>query len=115
MTDRSVGTTASGRCVVARVSGDMDYLTAPVLRARFKELLARGDRFMVLELSEVAFCDSVGLNVLLEAWRQAEAGGAVLVLACVPLPVQRILEMTGATQVLRVFATVTDAEAVFGR
>jgi anti-sigma B factor antagonist len=47
-------------------------------------------------------------------WRQAEASGAVVVLACVPGPVLRILELTGADQLLRVYDTVTDAEAVFG-
>jgi anti-sigma B factor antagonist len=81
---------------------------------RFKELIARGERFVVLDLSGVSFCDSAGLNVLLGAWRQADASGAVLVLACVPGPLRRILEMTGTDQVLRVFDTVTDAEAVFG-
>jgi anti-anti-sigma regulatory factor len=44
----------------------------------------------VLDLAGVSLCDSVGLNVLLGAWRQADAGGAV-----------------------RVFNTVADAEAVF--
>ncbi|MFF4277145.1 STAS domain-containing protein, partial [Streptomyces sp. NPDC001536] len=51
---------------------------------------------------------------LLGAWRQADAGGVVLVLACVPDPVRRLLELTEADQVLRVFDTVADAEAVFG-
>lgn len=92
----------------------MDYLTEPVFRERFKELIAQGNRFLVLDVSGVSFCDSVGLNVLLGAWRQADAVGAVLVLACVPAPVRRIVEMTGTDQVLRVFDTVTDAEAVFG-
>ncbi|MBT2457280.1 STAS domain-containing protein [Streptomyces sp. ISL-86] len=114
MADPSVETTTSARCLVARVSGEMDYLTDPVFRARFKELIARGDRFIVLDLSRVSFCDSAGLNVLLGAWRRADAGGTVLVLACVPNPLQRILEMTGADHVLRVFDTVADAEAGFG-
>jgi anti-anti-sigma regulatory factor len=52
--------------------------------------------------------------MLLGAWRQADASGAVVVLACVPGPVRRILEMTGANQLLRVFDTIADAEAVFG-
>jgi hypothetical protein len=34
----------AGRCLVARVSGEMDYLTEPVFRPQFKELIARGDR-----------------------------------------------------------------------
>ncbi|WP_369174459.1 STAS domain-containing protein [Streptomyces sp. R28] len=91
----------------------MDYITGPVLRPQFKELIARSGRFIVLDLSRVSFCDSAGLNVLLGAWRQADASGAVLVLACVPEPLRRILQMTGADQLLRVYDTVTDAEAVF--
>ncbi|MFG2723708.1 STAS domain-containing protein [Streptomyces canus] len=81
-------------------------------RTTFKELIARGDRF-VLDPSGVSFCDSAGLNVLLGAWRQADAGGAMVVLARVPEPLLRILQMTGADQLLRVHGTVTDAEAVF--
>ncbi|MFF4260402.1 STAS domain-containing protein [Streptomyces sp. NPDC001663] len=113
MAEASLETIAAGRCLVARVSGEMDYATDPVLRPQFKELIARGDRFIVLDLSGLSFCDSAGLNVLLGAWRQAEAGGAVLVLACVPEPLQWVLEMTGADQILRVYDTVAEAEAVF--
>ncbi|MGW3939396.1 hypothetical protein [Streptomyces phaeochromogenes] len=50
----------------------------------------------------------------LGAWRQAGDSGAVLVLACVADPLRRILQMTGVDQVLRVYETVTDAEAVAG-
>ncbi|MEU0208213.1 STAS domain-containing protein [Streptomyces canus] len=53
-------------------------------RTTSKELIARGDRFIVLDLSGVSFCDSAGLNVLLGAWRQADAGGAMVVSARVP-------------------------------
>ncbi|MFD4556604.1 STAS domain-containing protein [Streptomyces sp. NPDC058469] len=58
--------------------------------------------------------DSAGLNALLGVWRQANESRAVLVLARVPEPLRRILEMTGADQFLRVYDTVTEAEAVFG-
>ncbi|MCX5327852.1 STAS domain-containing protein [Streptomyces sp. NBC_00140] len=114
MDDLSVETIASGRCLVARVSGAMDYQTGPWFRVRFKELIARGGRFLVLDLAGVSFCDSAGLTVLIGAWRQADASGAVLVLACVPEQLRRVLELTGAEQVLRVFGTVADAKAIFG-
>ncbi|GAA2646234.1 STAS domain-containing protein [Streptomyces spororaveus] len=114
MADPSVETTASGRCLIARVGGEMDYATAQVFRARFEELIERGDRCIVLDLSGVSFCDSSGLNVLFGARRQADASGAVVMLACVPGPLRRILHMTGADQALQVYDTVTDAEAAFG-
>ncbi|MFD3839801.1 STAS domain-containing protein [Streptomyces sp. NPDC058642] len=107
-------TIVSGRCLVARVSGEMDDQSTGWFRAQFKELIARGGRFLVLDLAGVSFCDSAGLNVLLTTRRQADAIGAVLVLACVPDPLRRTLERTGAGHVLRVFDTVADAEAAFG-
>ncbi|MFH8659979.1 STAS domain-containing protein [Streptomyces afghaniensis] len=113
MADPSVEAILSGRCMVARVSGEMDYVTEPVLRSQFKELLSRDSRFIVLDLSGVSFCDSAGLNVLIGAWRQADAGGTVLVLACAPESLRPILQMTGVDQLLRVYGTVTDAEAAF--
>ncbi|MGQ4420715.1 hypothetical protein ACN6LA_001004 [Streptomyces sp. SAS_269] len=49
------------------------------------------------------------MNVLLEA--RDVALRATVVLAFVPGPLRRLLEMTGADQILRVFGTVADAEA----
>ncbi|MFI1727408.1 STAS domain-containing protein [Streptomyces sp. NPDC020489] len=66
----------------------------------------------MLDLAGVSFCDSAGLDVLLGAPRQADAIGAMLVLARVPEPVRGVLELTGADQVLRVFDTAADAEAL---
>ncbi|MEV5012052.1 STAS domain-containing protein [Streptomyces sp. NPDC056159] len=99
------------RCLVAKVRGAMDYVTQPELRERLKQVIARAERAVVVDLTDVSFCDSAGLNVLLGAHREAEKAAVALVLACVPGPLHRILEMTGADQVLRVFATVDDAEA----
>ncbi|MFF5506511.1 STAS domain-containing protein [Streptomyces roseolus] len=107
----SVETTVSGPCLVAKVRGVMDYVTQLELRGRLTQAIDRAERAVVLDLAEVSFCDSAGLNVLLGARREAERAAVVLVLACVPVTLRRILEMTGADQVLRVFATVADAEA----
>jgi anti-sigma B factor antagonist len=75
----AVETIASGRGLVGRVSGEMDYLREEWFRGRFKELIGRGGRFFVLDLAGVSLCDSVGLNVLLGAWRQADAGASLWV------------------------------------
>ncbi|MEU8990436.1 STAS domain-containing protein [Streptomyces sp. NPDC048558] len=114
MSDPSVKTIAVGRCLVARVSGEMDFVTEPVFRPQFKELIARCDRYIVLDLSGVSFCDSAGLSLLIGAWKQADPSGVVLMLACVPEHLRQLLQMTGVDQVLRIYDTVADAEAVFG-
>ena len=47
------------------VSGELDATTAPTLRDRLARVDA--DRGVVLDLSGVTFCDSVGLASVLEA------------------------------------------------
>ncbi|WP_342786973.1 STAS domain-containing protein [Streptomyces tailanensis] len=107
----SVERTVSGLCLVAKVRGAMDYVTQLELRGQLTQAIDRAERAVVVELTDVSFCDSAGPNVLLGALREAEKAAVVLVLACVPVPLRQILEMTGADQVLRVFDTVADAEA----
>lgn len=65
----AVDTSVVGRGVVARVRGDMDYMTDPGLWEQISEVLAGGAGFVVLDLSGVRFCDSAGLNLLLRAAR----------------------------------------------
>ncbi|WEO93046.1 STAS domain-containing protein [Streptomyces sp. FXJ1.172] len=61
----SVAKTRVGRCLVAAFSGDMDYLTGPMFRTEFLNLIDAGERFIVLDLAGIPFCDSAGLNALL--------------------------------------------------
>lgn len=111
----SVETVRTGCCLLVRISGEMTHLSQPWLRRQLGQLIADGDRFIVLELTDVSFCDSAGLSVLLGARHEAEATGVVLALADVPACLRWILEMTGADQVLRVFTTAADAQAAFAR
>jgi anti-anti-sigma factor len=84
------------------LSGEMDDLSEPAFPLRLSELIGQSHRFIVLDLSNVTFCDSAGLGILFGARRQAEKSEAALALACVPPLVRRILQMTGADQVLRI-------------
>lgn len=111
----AVETTWFGLCLVAKVRRVMDYATQPDLRERLKQVIARAERAVVVDLADVSFCDSAGLNVLLGARREAEMAGVELALARVPAPLHRVLEMTGADRVLRIFDTTADAEATLRR
>lgn len=54
---------------VLRVSGELDLVTSPVLRQRVHDAVADGRRSLVLDLSEVLFCDSSGVGVLIATRR----------------------------------------------
>lgn len=92
----------------------MDYLTRPAYLTLFGDLIATRHPCVVLDLSGVTFCDSAGLNALLAAHRIATSNRASLVLACVPPQLRRVLDLTGADQVLAVHDTVADAVTALG-
>ncbi|MFI2434401.1 STAS domain-containing protein [Streptomyces sp. NPDC018693] len=58
-----------GGWAVLHVSGELDLVTSPTLRQRVHDEVADGRRLLVLDLSEVRFCDSSGVGVLIAARR----------------------------------------------
>jgi anti-sigma B factor antagonist len=90
--------------VVVVVEGEHDIYTAPTLRERLDEALARRGG-VVIDLTAATFVDSSVLGALLEARRralEAEQGFVVCVGDAVEPGVQRILDVTGLVPVLPV-------------
>ncbi|MFF4182150.1 STAS domain-containing protein [Streptomyces sp. NPDC001691] len=58
-----------GAWTVLRVSGELDLVTSPGLRRQVHAVVADGRRNLVLDLSGVVFCDSIGVGVLIAARR----------------------------------------------
>ncbi|KKD07026.1 anti-sigma B factor antagonist [Streptomyces canus] len=58
-----------GDWAVLHVSGELDLVTSPVLRQRVHDVVAEGRHSLVLDLSEVFFCDSSGVGVLIASRR----------------------------------------------
>jgi anti-anti-sigma factor len=58
-----------GEWAVLHVSGELDLVTSPVLRQRVHDVVAEGRHSLVLDLSEVFFCDSSGVGVLIATRR----------------------------------------------
>lgn len=82
----------AGRTVLF-VTGEIDMQTAPQLRAEVAGLdAAQGT--LVLDLGGVAFVDSSGLGALLGIKKEQDRAGGRLLLARIPAPVDRIIEIT---------------------
>ena len=93
---------AAGDVVVVVVEGEHDIYTAPALRDRLDEALAR-DVGVVVDLTAATFVDSSILGALLDARRRAQeqARGFVVSVGSSAEPgVQRILDITGLVPVL---------------
>ncbi|MGW2485603.1 STAS domain-containing protein [Streptomyces sp. NPDC001606] len=105
----SVRTTHADHWLVASFNGDMDYLTGPMFRTEFLNLIDSGARFIVLDLAGVPFCDSAGLNALLAARRHAHETGVRLALARVQVQLRQLLKLTGVDRILDVYDATEDA------
>ncbi|MFJ4095190.1 STAS domain-containing protein [Kitasatospora sp. NPDC089913] len=113
----ATGTTArpqpvDDRTAVCVLVGDLDIETLPPAEQALDEALRTGPRILVVDLGQVGFCDSSGLNLLLKARMSATAAGAELRLAAASPTVLRLLELTGADTVFQLHPTVGDALAV---
>lgn len=105
--DVLVSTSGTAHVVTAR--GDIDMASAPALRTAVARTIESADAtgaMVVLDLSGVQFLDSAGLAVLVWAHQAAASRYVVSTFA-----VQRVLELSGMTQVLDTFASLDAALA----
>jgi anti-sigma B factor antagonist len=65
----NVNETERGAWVVLHISGELDLVSSPVVRQHVHDAVAVGCHDVVLDLSDVVFCDSSGVGVLIAARR----------------------------------------------
>ncbi|MFF3291819.1 STAS domain-containing protein [Streptomyces sp. NPDC003023] len=98
-----------GRSEIVKPVGELDHHTAELLRAPLEEAIEQGRVRLVVDCSQLEFCDSTGLNVLLGARLKAEADGGGVHLAGMLPVVARVFEITGAEAVFTVHDSLEDA------
>jgi anti-anti-sigma factor len=97
-----------GYCVAA-LSGELDFASVPELRDQLLGVLRPGACRLIVDLSQVSFCDASGLAVLVGTNRRARLLRGVLRLAAPAPPVIEVLRITGLDLKLDVFPTVSAA------
>lgn len=75
--------------------GELDLMTAPVLKEAIDTAAANGYRRMVLDLSELRFIDSTGMHLLVDARRRMTAKHAEAVIVSPPPHVAKVFEVMG--------------------
>jgi anti-anti-sigma factor len=101
-------------CTVIQPRGDLDVSAAPRMRAGLEEALAAsGDPpLVVLDLTEVPFCDSVGLGVLVTALNNVSYAGGRLILVVAPGMISHLLTITNLDRHFTTTASVTEARTL---
>lgn len=105
----SVRVQRSNDAVVLWLSGELDMATAPELRQAIVEAIADGATELVLDLSEVSFCDSVGLGIIVGGLKRARSRGGDLRLRAVPERLGETLALTGLDRAIVIEPSVASA------
>ena len=97
--------------VVISVRGDLDLDSAPVLTTTLEQVLDRARPCVVVDLSGVGFCDSIGLSAFVIGQRRAHDAGGFLRLAAPGAWLARLLDTVGLTRRIGVYPSVAEALA----
>jgi anti-sigma B factor antagonist len=99
-----VATVDSGTgATVLTLTGEVDMLTAPVLRQGIDEQFSADLAPIIVDLSRVEFFGSTALDVMVKTQQRASAEGRDFLLVAGTRVVRRPLEVTGLDAVLSVY------------
>ena len=89
-----------GRGVCLRLAGELALATAGELNSTIDRLVAEGHRELLLDLTELTFCDSTGIAAFVRGDNLVAADGGWLRLTGATGRVDRVLQVTGLADVL---------------
>ena len=97
------------------LAGELDAATAEGFDAALQEALIDSDGAFLLDLSDVSFMDSGGVNALLRARALLGREERSLVVICPSGAPRRVLDMIGVADLFELFASRAHAEAALVR
>ena len=111
----NITTDRTGSVAVIRVGESrLMYPLLSEFSSAVTQLLAAGEKKLVVDLSEVGYVDSATIGCLMDLYRQASAAGGSLKLAGVQKRVETMLTMTGAQNFIEVHPDEPSAVKSFG-
>jgi anti-sigma B factor antagonist len=94
-----VSVAAGPRALIA-VSGELDIVSMPAFAAALADLDLDTAHYVVLDLGQVEFIDTVGIHALLALHMACIASSSTLTIIPGPRHVQRVFELTGTDRQL---------------
>ena len=93
---------ADGRTI--RLRGDMDLATVEAMLAPAYRAIAKGDRHLILDCTALTFCDSQGLNAMINLVEAVQPDGSVTLLEPSDMLVE-VMHLTGLLDTFTISST----------
>jgi anti-anti-sigma factor len=101
--------TTTAETTTVTVAGELDMGIAERLRSQLATEIALRPRAVILDLSDVTFCATCGLSVLLTTSADAQAAGIPYVIVAAQRAVVRPIMLLRLDEVLQIHRTVAEA------
>lgn len=102
-----------GGVTVITLAGSIDAMTAPKITEFIQSQIAKGNIKLIADMSGVDYTSSAGLRVLLGAIKETRAQSGDLRLTGVQPDVQKVLNLSGFTNILKLFDSLDAAVASY--
>jgi len=99
--------------LILKPVGRLDTDSSPGAEERIGKEIEGGEKYLIIDLSEVTFMSSQGLRVILTAAKLAEAAGGKLVVCAAQPSVETVFKITGVMQIIKVCPAYPEAVAAF--
>jgi anti-sigma B factor antagonist len=100
---------------VIALSGEVDLYTAPEFKQQLLDVIGRGGKEVVVDLSDTTFIDSTTLGVLVGGVKRLRPNGGQLTLVCSDRNITKIFEITGLNKVFPIYETRVEAVESLGQ
>src|ERR687893_429924 len=94
---------------VISLAGEVDLYTAPEFKEQLLEVVGKGGKEVVVDLSRTTFIDSTTLGVLVGGIKRLRPTGGQLTLGCSDRNITKIFEITGLDKVFPIYASRAEA------
>ena len=95
--------------LVISLKGRLDAVTTPVLEKDLTELIAGGEKFLVLDLGNLDYISSAGLRTILVVTKRLREKQGRLLLASLKSVVWEVFEISGFSSIIPIFESVDAA------
>lgn len=102
-------TTEPAHTLIA-LAGECDLNTGRQLRDVLTSEVSRGAHRIILDLSQLSFMDSTGMQIVLSSRTVLTVRGGTLALVSPQPVVARVLELTGAAELIPVYDSLEEAQ-----
>ena len=103
-----------GALTTVAASGEVDAYTGPELLEALTDSLQQtgGPTWLLVDLTEVQYLDSIGLGILVQAAKEAAQGEGAMAVACRTPVVLKVFDISGTREMLGVRETIEEARAL---